>query len=285
MNDYEDLLSIGEVSGICRMSVKALRYYDKVGLIKPAYVDSTNKYRYYSKRQLPFIVYVREMRLKGFTLEEILRCFEVENGEKVFKWQKVVNLIDEKLVQITEQMEKLLKAQQQFNEWKELYIETDLQNLKSGTLKVKYIPERIVAFTRSRTQYIYDIMNARVLELINLVHEHNLHHKGHIMSIFHDDYTAVDFMNADIELCWEVLTEKPLEYSFIREIPVGLYVSVIHKGDYNSLLTEIYPILFDWIKENGYQVTGPAVWVYHVSVQNAQSPEQYITEVQVPVIK
>lgn len=49
MNDSEDLLSIGQVSEICRISVKTLRYYDKIGLLKPVYIDSASRYRYYSK--------------------------------------------------------------------------------------------------------------------------------------------------------------------------------------------------------------------------------------------
>jgi len=35
----EDLLSIGDVAEIYRISIKTLRHYDKLGIIKPAYVD------------------------------------------------------------------------------------------------------------------------------------------------------------------------------------------------------------------------------------------------------
>lgn len=63
MDHSEDLLSIGQVAEICHISIKTLRHYDKLRIIKPAFVDSTNKYRYYAKSQLPFIGYVREMRL------------------------------------------------------------------------------------------------------------------------------------------------------------------------------------------------------------------------------
>ena len=38
---------IGQFSKINRISVKRLRYYDKVGLLKPKKVDEFNGYRYY----------------------------------------------------------------------------------------------------------------------------------------------------------------------------------------------------------------------------------------------
>lgn len=283
MNDSEDLLSIGEVSGICRISVKTLRHYDKLGIIKPALVDSINGYRYYSKSQLPFIGYVREMRLLGFSLAEILRCFEKEN---VFKWEKVIPLIDEKLDQITKQLEKLLKVRQQFVAWKQLHIETGLlNNIQSGNVKVKYVSPRIVAFSRTRSKRESHVMSIRVFELSNLIHENNLYHKGAIMAILHEDYRDFDHADADIEICWEVLAEKPFKSPFIREIPAGLYASVLHEGDYNTMLTETYPVLYNWIKEHNFQVTGPSIQIFHVSVQNAQSPDRFITEVQVSVIK
>ncbi|RND01213.1 MerR family DNA-binding transcriptional regulator [Lysinibacillus halotolerans] len=50
--DKEKLYSIGEVSKLMNISIKALRYYDKIGLFKPAYVDPNSNYRYYSDFQL-----------------------------------------------------------------------------------------------------------------------------------------------------------------------------------------------------------------------------------------
>lgn len=42
------LLSIGELSKITGVHIKALRYYDSLGILKPAFVDPDSGYRYYS---------------------------------------------------------------------------------------------------------------------------------------------------------------------------------------------------------------------------------------------
>lgn len=46
------LLSIGEFSVACRLSPKALRLYDRLGLLRPARVDAVTGYRWYAPTQI-----------------------------------------------------------------------------------------------------------------------------------------------------------------------------------------------------------------------------------------
>ena len=45
------MLRIGEFSRLARVSVKALRLYDRLGLLKPARTDELSGYWYYSGEQ------------------------------------------------------------------------------------------------------------------------------------------------------------------------------------------------------------------------------------------
>ena len=40
------MLRIGEFSKLAKISIKTLRYYDKIGLLKPTMIDSATQYRY-----------------------------------------------------------------------------------------------------------------------------------------------------------------------------------------------------------------------------------------------
>lgn len=42
------LLSIGEFSSLSGINIKKLRYYDRIGILKPAYIDEETNYRYYT---------------------------------------------------------------------------------------------------------------------------------------------------------------------------------------------------------------------------------------------
>lgn len=49
---HEDLLTIGAFAARARLSAKALRLYDRLGLLAPAYVDASSGYRYYRAGQV-----------------------------------------------------------------------------------------------------------------------------------------------------------------------------------------------------------------------------------------
>jgi DNA-binding transcriptional MerR regulator len=47
----EQLMPIGRFARLCRLSVKQLRHYDELGLLRPAWVDPGSGYRYYQAEQ------------------------------------------------------------------------------------------------------------------------------------------------------------------------------------------------------------------------------------------
>lgn len=60
--------AFAKVSGI---SIKTLRYYDELGLLKPAHVDEQSGYRYYSEEQLLTVKRIASYKEQGFTLEQL----------------------------------------------------------------------------------------------------------------------------------------------------------------------------------------------------------------------
>ena len=48
----QKLYKIGMFAQMNRVTIKALRHYDDIGLLKPEYVDEINGYRYYTSAQL-----------------------------------------------------------------------------------------------------------------------------------------------------------------------------------------------------------------------------------------
>ena len=66
----QKMLSVGEFSKITRTSAKALRYYDKIGLLSPI-TRGENNYRYYSVRQLALCNAIRVLLKLGVPLAEI----------------------------------------------------------------------------------------------------------------------------------------------------------------------------------------------------------------------
>ena len=65
------MFRIGDFSRLGRVTVKALRHYDRLGLLCPAAVDPATGYRYYSAYQMPQLARILTLKQAGLSLEEI----------------------------------------------------------------------------------------------------------------------------------------------------------------------------------------------------------------------
>ena len=63
---------ISEFSEMTGLTKETLRYYEKAGLLEPAYVDPDNHYRYYDDGSYFLAVLLMKLRDLGFTIQEML---------------------------------------------------------------------------------------------------------------------------------------------------------------------------------------------------------------------
>ena len=62
------MFRIGEFSKLTQVSIRMLRYYDEVGLLKPAKIDSLTNYRLYSTEQVLLLNRIVFLRDLGFSV-------------------------------------------------------------------------------------------------------------------------------------------------------------------------------------------------------------------------
>jgi DNA-binding transcriptional MerR regulator len=74
------MFKIGDFSRVARVSCRLLRYYDELGLLKPAEVERGSGYRYYSASQLPRLNRILVLRDLGLSLEEIAGIIDSNVG-------------------------------------------------------------------------------------------------------------------------------------------------------------------------------------------------------------
>ena len=71
------MLKIGDFSKLSRVSIRMLRHYDDIGLLKPAQIDDFTGYRYYREDQLFIVARITALKDMGFALADIVRILEV----------------------------------------------------------------------------------------------------------------------------------------------------------------------------------------------------------------
>ena len=81
-------LPIGDFSRATHMSVKALRYYHRVGLLEPADVDRFTGHRRYTTEQIIGLLREAEVRLgQGQAIGTICRGFGISE-QSYYRWRR-----------------------------------------------------------------------------------------------------------------------------------------------------------------------------------------------------
>jgi DNA-binding transcriptional MerR regulator/effector-binding domain-containing protein len=77
------VFGIGDFASLGRVSVRMLRHYDAIGLLRPARVDPATGYRYYTAAQLRLLNRVIALKDLGFTLQQVQTMIDekVDSGE------------------------------------------------------------------------------------------------------------------------------------------------------------------------------------------------------------
>src|SRR5579875_2229692 len=65
------MLTIGDFARHGRVSIRMLRHYDAIGLLRPAQVDRSSGYRFYQAAQLSRLNRIVALKDLGFTLQQV----------------------------------------------------------------------------------------------------------------------------------------------------------------------------------------------------------------------
>ena len=80
MSQKDKLLSIGDVSKVTGAGIKALRYYERINILKPAYVDPDTSYRYYSFDQTYMVELIKLCIELDIPLKELAEYIDGESN-------------------------------------------------------------------------------------------------------------------------------------------------------------------------------------------------------------
>lgn len=268
------MFRIGDFSSISRVPVKTLRYYDEIGLFKPASVDRFTGYRYYSVGQLPRLNRILALRDLGFSLEQIARLVDGELSPSQLR-----GMFQMKQAQIEQQIDaeqaRLARVEARLRQ-----IEQEGKMPEYDVILKKIKPLKVAAARDVIPTY------GDVGQLLGRVFAHIGQHRGHPagppMSLYYDEgYREKD---ADVEAAVPVAGPVPDgEMVTVRELPGGEVASTVHQGTFENV-GQAYAAVATWIEANGYQVIGPPREIY-LSGGEGVDVADWVTEIQLPVKK
>ncbi|MDQ0272639.1 MerR family transcriptional regulator [Cytobacillus purgationiresistens] len=101
------MFSIGKLSRKTNLSVRTLRYYDEIDLLKPAKVADTG-YRYYGVDEIKKLQHITALKELGFTLTSIKEILSSEEEGKESRWR---GYLEFELGAVAEQQRKLAEME------------------------------------------------------------------------------------------------------------------------------------------------------------------------------
>lgn len=105
-----DRLTIGQMSKINNVSEQTLRYYDKIGILKPIEIDKFTGYRYYSIKQCARLDMIQYLKSLGMQLKDI------EVQLKTYDTKLIKSFLEEKSRSINAEIEALKHQKMHFKE-------------------------------------------------------------------------------------------------------------------------------------------------------------------------
>ena len=266
------MLKIGEFSKLSRVSIRMLRHYDDIGLLKPAEIDEFTGYRYYREEQLFYVGRITSLKDMGISLADIIKILDSYDDK------------DKMEAFLSERHKELSKLSEE-TEYKLMLLETAQKRLRkeqkmSFDVTVKTIPERYAATVQMVVPHYEDegmLWNIMMSECTNLVPSDPC-------------LSAAEFLDSEYKeenveiIAWMTVSGSysDTEHVKFRTLPAVKVASCVIKGSYEQM-GEAYATVASWIKENGYKMNGPMFNIYHVSPAQTQNPDEYVTEACFPV--
>lgn len=265
------LYKIGMFSQMNRVTIKALRHYDDLGLLKPADIDKFTGYRYYTSQQLPILHQILALRQMGFSLEEIKMVQSGKSEMELLQKRKC-----ELIKKIAEETMKLSQV--------ECYLLQNDQDMDYHII-LKELPEVIVASLRTVIPD-YDALFAIVppmgaeMERLGCI----CAVPQYCFTLYHDGEYKEE--NIDVEVC-EAVTEKKqdsdmLTFQTIEKVETA--ACVLHKGSYSGF-PKAYASVLRWAEDNGFEIIDNPRESYIDGVWNKDLEAEWLSEIQFPVRK
>lgn len=261
--------SIGEVSKICGLSKKALRHYDKVGIITPDR-SCGNNYRYYSRSSLlavPVIKYYKQMGFKLSEMKDVMESGDYRTLRASFK-----SKLDE-LHQVKEEVDRNFTS---VKDWYELVVEAEsVLHYKVQDISVKFVEEDTFCFLDQEFAYDYrdSIIN---IEFTNFIESIDNEITGPVIIKFPDYKEKMDGNCASISVLQRAL--KTCKKEIQTRFGGCMMVSAYHIGSHENI-NDTYERVTRWASENNYTL-GPEVYErYVVDYWSTQDSNKFVTEI------
>ncbi|NEN81195.1 MerR family transcriptional regulator [Paenibacillus elgii] len=268
------MFKISEFSRLSRIPLQTLRYYDQLGILKPAKTDESTGYRYYSAEQLLEINRIVIFKELGFTLQQITHLLHEDISAEQIRGmlrlkeneiERQLNIERSKLARVKERMQ-LVEREGRMDKEQEVVmkrVETMHMITYASMGTVDDIPDLFEIFD--------GLLDSRSKSSLS----------GPQMVLWDVPGSAVHAF--ELEVGYAVKSDAPKlpEHLNLRLLPSETVATLLFRSD--SAFSETACLdLAAWIERNGYRIRSdqPGREIY---VPLSGEPGICLIEIQIPI--
>ena len=271
----ENLLSITELAKLRQVTSETLRYYDRIGLITPDYVDPQTRYRYYSIRQYEKLGTIKELRQLGMSIHDITDYFSGRNLRK--SHQLLLHQLEllEEEIRKQQLLSEILRRKLHF--LSEITPPPPVDKVFCRAFPQRYMitfgepaggsREHAFAFTRLE-RYLDEVAPILASDRIGVYAD------WHLLEPSDDYIPAVPMIFVE---------RDAIESEHKRTIPPGDYLCMNYRRGELERYHPSFARLHTYMAEHGWVLNGMIFQFYKIDVTLTSDPDETLMEIQVPV--
>lgn len=272
------MYTIGDFAKHGRVSVRMLRHYDAVGLLRPARVDPASGYRLYTARQLSRLNRIIALKELGFTLQQVGAILDdrvsTEQLQGMLRLRRAELTADVAAAAARlAQVEARLRA-----------IESE-GRMPATDVVIKAVPAvRIAELSATAAGYapeeIGPVITPLYQELFRRLAEAGVTPAGPGVAWYEDapEGDGAVTVHAGVTVTAEPRDDLPFA---VVDLPgIETAATAVHRGPMDQVVSTDQ-VVARWLDSHGYRSAGYAREVY---LECPQDPADWVTEIQVPVV-
>ncbi len=274
------MFRIGEFSKRSGLSIDTLYHYEKMKLLIPGHIDKFSGYRYYEADQLVTVNKIMALKDAGFSLEEISVALN-----KKLSVSSLIGLLEQKAILIEDRLNKEADRLERLRTNIFLIKNGGIPQMNEITIK-RVEPILMVSIRRSFHSSKFDEELTDMWKKVNeYIDRKGVKRTVPCLMLYHTGWWDMDDSSRlEVEVVEPITREIPGEDQIdVYQLPaVERMACVVHKGPFTTI-GKTNEALFDWMKQNGYKRVGPIREIYHKGDWLTDDPDEYITELQIPI--
>lgn len=290
----DKIYTVGEMARICNISSSQLRYYDNLGVIKPAYRNPQNGYRYYTEQQIEPLIFLYDLKKIGISNDSIQRLFINRDEDQ---------LVQELKINLAQAEQELQQAYHKYRSISDALVENTMalsylhgdeaMSSQYANFKINLIRFPVCQILSTRYCSNWHIDNKteytrRIVELNQLADTLHIPTADTKLSIYHHGATAQFSSDpaeqmGDYEVAKRVKNDALIEHSkHIRTIGGFSAVCTIYVGA-PSGKSWAYEVTKTWSADHNLHLSDTSLEEHLVDFFSSTDQRRFVTKIYIPL--